>query len=170
MSGTAGVIAPPPLIFLAGLGLGLKPMALSPTALLSAGRPRYGAAVPLCSSFQRVLRTLASLLMLVAAFALAPTAMAGGLEASKDTAAIVLASASADADGCVSAAEEAGGESSPDGEHCPACCLHHHGPNGLVAQIAEALALVPSRQPWGEWQPASLLQAPAPVLIQPPRA
>lgn len=145
-------------------------MALTHNALLKGLLLRYGAAVPLRNSIQSLSRLLASFLMLLAAFALAPTAVAGGLEASKDAAAIVLASASADADGCVSAAEKAGGESSLDGEHCPACCLHHHGPNGLVGQNAGTLAVLPSRQPWGDWRPTSLLQAPTPVLIQPPRA
>ena len=145
-------------------------MALTCPTLLNAGRPRYGAVVPLRNSIQRVSRLLASFLMLLAAFALAPTAVAGGLEASKDAAAIVLASASADADGCVSAAEKAGDKRSADGEHCPACCLHHHGPNGLIAQTTAPASLLPSRQSWGDWRPTSLLQAPAPVLIQPPRA
>lgn len=145
-------------------------MDLTPLTLLNGGRPRYGAVVHLRNSIQRVSRLLASFLMLLAAFALAPTAMAGGLEASKDAAAIVFASASADADGCVSAAEKAGDKRSADGEHCPACCLHHHGPNGLIGQTTATSSILPSRQPWGEWRPSPILQAPAPVLIQPPRA
>lgn len=145
-------------------------MALKDATLLNGGRPRYGAAVPMRNSVQRLSRFVASFLMLLAAFALAPTAMAGGLDASKDAAAIIFASASADVDGCVSAAEKAGTKNSPDGEHCPACCLHHHGPNGLLTQNFETLTLLPSRQPWNEWRPTSPLQAPTPVLIQPPRA
>jgi hypothetical protein len=145
-------------------------MALILPGLLNRGPGRYAALVYSGSSINRVWRMLASLLMLVAALGLAPTAMAGSFEASKDSAAIAFAASAMDADGCVSAENGADEKRTADGQHCPACCLHHHGPNGLVGDAAAFVVLEPSRQSWGNWQPASMLQAPSLVMIQPPRA
>lgn len=139
-------------------------------ALLNVGPPGYGAFVQLRKSILRIPRFVASLLMLLAAIALTPTAMAGAQEAAIDSASMALEVADVDADGCVLSSDNANGERPADGQHCPACCLHHHGPNGLVGDVFTAISMAPSRQSWNEWQPTSLRQAPALVLIQPPRA
>ncbi len=111
-------------------------------------------------------RRLATIMMLLAVASLAPAAVAGSYEASLDAAQIAMSISSIDADGCVSKADAKGQKTpQPDGEHCIACCLHHHGPNALGKDGEALSALLPSRQSWGEWQPASRVQAPAPVLI-----
>lgn len=121
--------------------------------------------------FFPTMRRLGALFMLFAAAALAPTAIAGSFEAGTDFAKIAVSSFSIDGDGCVTAAEPVSSEKQPaDAEHCPACCLHHHVPNGLLADAIVIEAFSPARSVWNSWEPSGPLEAPEPVLIQPPRA
>jgi hypothetical protein len=117
------------------------------------------------------LRRLAALMMLLAAVALAPAAIAGSFEAGTDFAKIAVSSYSIDGDGCVTEAQPASGDTQPAStEHCPACCLHHHGPNGVIADAFAIEAFSPARSAWNSWEPSGPVEAPEPVLIQPPRA
>lgn len=121
--------------------------------------------------FVSFMRRFAALLMLVAAAALAPAAIAGSFELANDTAKIAVSSFAMDADGCVTDPGLASTDQQPgDAEHCTACCLHHHGPNGLVTDATTVAAFAPSRTAWNGWEPSGLVEAPEPVLIQPPRA
>ncbi|WP_199555779.1 hypothetical protein [Sandaracinobacteroides hominis] len=123
------------------------------------------------SLFTGFLRRMAALLMLVAAAALAPAAIAGSFELGTDAAKLAASSFSIDADGCVTDPSLTSTDQQPtDAEHCPACCLHHHGPNGLMTDVPMVAPFAPSRAAWTGWEPSGLVEAPEPVLIQPPRA
>lgn len=127
--------------------------------------------VSLQSAFSPFLRRLAALMMLLAAAALAPAAIAGSFEIGTDVAKIATSIYVMDGDGCVTGAELASADTKPaDAEHCPACCLHHHGPNGLISDAYMIDAFRPTRSAWNSWEPSGPLEAPEPVLIQPPRA
>ena len=116
-------------------------------------------------------RRLAIVMMVLAAASLAPTAVAGACEAGLDAAQIAMSVSGVDADECLSKTDAKGQKTPmPDGEHCIACCLHHHGPSGLSGDGETLAAHLPSHHSWVEWQPTGLVQALEPVLIQPPRA
>lgn len=127
--------------------------------------------VSLISLFSPLLRRLAVLMMLLAAAALAPAAIAGSFEVGTDFAKIAASAYVIDGDGCVTKAEPASADTQPaDAEHCPACCLHHHGPNGLISDAYAIDAFRPTRSAWDSREPSGPLEGPEPVLIQPPRA
>lgn len=121
--------------------------------------------------FTAFLRRTAALLMLIAAAALAPAAIAGSFELGTDAAKMAASSFEIDADGCITDSGVPSADRQPaDGEHCPACCLHHHGPNGLLTDAQPIAPFAPSPAAWNGWEPSDLAEAPEPVLIQPPRA
>ena len=149
----------------------MKPTAVTSSALW--GRPVSGmsrfmfmARIMTCS-----VRRLAAILMLLAAAALAPAAVAGSFEFGSDFATLSAANFAIDADGCASDQGVSSTGQQPGGaDHCPGCCLHQHGPNGLMTDAPSIASFAPSRAAWNGWEPSSLVEAPQPVLIQPPRA
>jgi hypothetical protein len=117
-----------------------------------------------------LLRRCAVLVMLLATLALAPAAIAGSLEAGADLAKIAAASYAIDADGCVTEASSASADTQPaNPEHCPACCLHHHGPIGQMANAHAVDALRLTRSAWHSWEPSGPAETALPRLIRPPR-
>ena len=136
------------------------------------GRPISGIAwlVSLPTLFHALLRRFAVLVMLLAALALAPAAIAGSLEAGTDLAGIAAAAYAIDSDGCVTKASAVSADTqSAVLQHCPACSLHHHGPAGLIAGAVAVDALRPTRLAWNSWEPFGPSEAAPPGLIRPPR-
>ena len=146
-------------------------MAVIQHQLPIAAQSGISALVRAVRSLLMYVRRLAIVMMVLAAASLAPAAVAGAYEAGLDAAQIAMSVSGVDADECLSKTDAKGQKTPmPDGEHCIACCLHHHGPSGLSGDGETLAAHLPSHHSWVEWQPTGLVQAPEPVLIQPPRA